>query len=121
MHIETSTTGNQEQAMQYCLIFCSCPDETTADQIAKSLLEQQQAACVHITPLGRSLYIWNNKLEQTQECQLVIKTHHTHFDAVRALIKTQHPYECPEILEIPIQAGDDKYMQWLQDTLGIHR
>lgn len=95
------------------VILCTTPDNKTAKIIAQSLLNNQLAACINIIPEIHSLYVWNNKLEQTQETQMIIKTTQACFSHVQEHINSQHPYDTPEIIEIPITNGAQNYLTWL--------
>jgi periplasmic divalent cation tolerance protein len=37
---------------------------------------------------------------------------------VEAAIKSQHPYETPEIIAVPIVKGSKEYLNWLDHELG---
>ncbi|HAS82485.1 MAG TPA: hypothetical protein DCS43_07395 [Verrucomicrobia bacterium] len=43
-----------------------------------------------------------------------IKTSTERYPEVEALIRKIHPYECPEIICLPIIAGLPDYLAWLQ-------
>lgn len=99
------------------IILCTTPDNKTAEHIAKHLVEQRLAACVTLIPGVTSVYLWEDKLEQTKEIQLLIKTHCKHQAAVLETIKAAHPYTVPELLVLPIQSGDAQYLSWLHASL----
>jgi periplasmic divalent cation tolerance protein len=95
------------------LILCTCPSAEVAETIASQLVEYRLAACVNILPGVRSVYQWEGKIETAQEQLLLIKSPQDHFEAIELLIKTQHPYQLPEIIAIPIARGSDEYLQWI--------
>lgn len=97
------------------LILCTCPDETSARQIAQQLLQDKHAACINLVPHLTSLYVWEGQQEEQQEVQMLIKTCRTLFKCVEAQIIELHPYEVPEIIAIPIEEGSTAYMHWLQE------
>jgi periplasmic divalent cation tolerance protein len=74
------------------------PDE--ARVIAQAILERKLAACVNILPGVESHYWWQGKLESGQEVMLIIKSSAEQFDALAALVKEKHSYECPEIVAV---------------------
>lgn len=84
--------------------------------IATKLIEDKLAACVNLFPLD-SIYLWQGKINQDQEYQLIIKTHLSKFDELAATIKTLHSYEVPEIIALPIIAGSKTYLDWLGASL----
>lgn len=84
--------------------------------IATKLIEASLAACVNLFPLD-SIYLWQGKINQDQEYQLIIKTDLSKFDELAATIKTLHSYEVPEIIALPIVAGSKTYLDWLGASL----
>lgn len=84
--------------------------------IAICLIEAKLAACVNLFPLN-SIYLWEGKINQEQEYQLIIKTDLNKFDELAAKIKTLHSYEVPEIIALPIIAGSKTYLDWLGSSL----
>jgi periplasmic divalent cation tolerance protein len=44
---------------------------------------------------------------------LVIKTRASHFDALRESVRALHSYDTPEIVMLPMTAGDPDYLAWL--------
>ncbi|WKE65030.1 divalent-cation tolerance protein CutA [Gallaecimonas kandeliae] len=101
---------------QALVVLCTCPDEGSAEALAKTLLEARLAACVNLLPGMRSLYLWQGELCDEPEVQLVIKTQAKHFDALVQLLRAHHPYDTPEILALPVVAGAPDYLAWLKEV-----
>lgn len=92
---------------------------TEADQIAFRLVEERLAACVNVLEMPvRSTYRWQGKVETATEYLLVIKTSRAKFAALRDRIAALHSYDTPEVIALPIQAGAEKYLAWLGESLG---
>ncbi|MGE8224610.1 divalent-cation tolerance protein CutA [Stenotrophomonas pigmentata] len=100
--------------MDVRLVFCTCPDDQTAQTLARLLVEQRLAACVNLLPAMRSVYRWQEQIEQAEEIQLVIKTCADRLDALSAAIRQHHPYELPEIVAISPSAGLPAYLDWIR-------
>jgi len=101
----------------YALILCSCPDQQSANEIARELVERQQAGCVNILPGVSSIYRWQGKLKEKSEYLLLIKSHQQMCHTIQQSIHEIHPYETPEILSIKIDNGLPAYLAWLEDSL----
>ena len=84
-----------------------------AQNIAMSLVEAGDAACVNIVPGVRSIYRWQGKTHEDGELLLLIKSTGDRFEAIRATIRRLHCYDIPEIIALPITAGDIDYLRWL--------
>ncbi len=91
----------------------TAPDTDTGARIAQALVEERLAACVSLVPGVRSIYRWQGAIEDDQEVLLVIKTHVERFAALAERLCALHPYEVPELLALPVDAGLAPYLQWV--------
>jgi periplasmic divalent cation tolerance protein len=95
------------------LVLCTAPDDDTAAHLAHALLDARCAACVNVLPGLRSIYRWKGAVEEAREVQLLIKTRTARFADVERVLRAHHPYEIPEIIAFPIDAGGADYLAWL--------
>lgn len=102
---------------QHIIALNTCPDEATASTIATRLVEKKLAACVNILPGVKSIYRWQGKIEQDNELLLIIKTRNDVMAQLESLIREYHPYELPEIVTVPINAGLNEYLNWIDQSL----
>ena len=100
------------------IIFCTCPNQESAEGIANHLIGQKLAACVNIIAGITSVYEWEGNIESSQEHLLFIKSHRDKYTAIEGAIKTLHPYELPEIIAVPIDRGLPEYLQWINTCLS---
>lgn len=87
-----------------------------ASSIADSLVNNKLAACVNIVKGIESVYQWQGKIEHDKEILLIIKTKQSLFSPVEQAIQKQHNYELPEIIAVPIEAGEKNYLNWIQSA-----
>jgi periplasmic divalent cation tolerance protein len=66
----------------------------------------------------RSIYRWKGAVERDEERLLVVKTRTERFEALREAIVALHPYEVPEVVAMPIEAGSAAYLRWLDESVG---
>ncbi len=99
------------------LVFCTCPDEEVARDLAKKLIEQRLGACVNTLPGIHSMYQWKDQVCEDTECLLLIKTTAEQLPALQTAIAAMHPYELPEIIAVPISAGLPAYLDWIQASV----
>jgi periplasmic divalent cation tolerance protein len=92
------------------LVTASSADE--ARTLARAILEQKLAACVNILPGVESHYWWQGKLESGAEVMLFIKSSAEQFEALAALVKAKHSYECPEIVALAPEEIAPAYRKW---------
>ena len=57
-------------------------------------------------------------MERDEERLLLIKTRAERFQALRETILSLHPYELPEVVAVPIEAGSAPYLDWLDESVG---
>ncbi|CAI0840689.1 Divalent-cation tolerance protein CutA [Serratia quinivorans] len=100
------------------VILCTAPDEATAQDLAARVLGEKLAACVTLLPGASSLYYWEGKLEQEYEVQMLFKSQRRHQDALLNYLKQHHPYQTPELLVLPVMAGDKDYLLWINASLN---
>ena len=98
-------------------ILTTTSSQEEARRVAHSLLGQRLAACVQILGPVESHYWWQGVVESGQEWLCVIKTHRRLFELVARCIRQLHSYDTPEIIAVPVVAGDERYLQWLRETL----
>ena len=99
---------------EYSLVIATAGSKDNARSIAKRLVELRLAACVQMSPI-ESVYRWNEGICEDAEVLLVIKSRTDRFEAIKAAIKENHPYEVPEILQVPISDGLPAYLAWIDD------
>lgn len=104
-------------ARSFAVVLVTAPDLKTARALARAVLEPHLAACVNIVPRIESHYWWQGKLERSTEALLIIKTTGPRLAALEQAILAQHPYDTPEILALPIQAGTARYLDWLAQSV----
>lgn len=103
--------------MDYRLYLTTVSSKNDAKAIAKELLKYKAAACVNIIEKMTSMYVWNNKICTDEECLMVIKSRADYVDAVKKIVLTMHKYDLPEFIEIPITAGYEDYLRWIDESI----
>lgn len=97
-----------------CLVLCTAPSAEVAAELARGLVQAGLCACVNVLPGVRSFYVWQGELCDDAEVQLFIKTRAARFDEVAAWLAEHHPYDEPEVIAVPIEAGSPGYLAWLR-------
>ena len=99
------------------VVLTTCAVESDAERMARALVDGRLAACVNVVPGMRSFYHWKGETQSSEEFLLIVKTSRDLFEALRAEMERLHPYELPELLALPVVAGADDYLSWLQSNL----
>jgi periplasmic divalent cation tolerance protein len=99
----------------YCVILTTTGSHEEADRIADLLVSRRLAACVQVMDVA-STYIWEGRLQKQAECLLLIKTARGLYKQVEAAIVANHSYHVPEIVQLPIFEGLDRYLGWIGEN-----
>ena len=91
----------------------TAPDRATAEQVGEALVRERLAACANVLPGVTSLFWWGGELQRAEEALLVLKTAAERVEALLARAVELHPYEVPELLALPVEAGLPAYLEWV--------
>src|SRR5919199_1490155 len=98
------------------LVISTYPNEESIVEISNNLIiAKKLCACISLTKV-RSIYDWNNKLEDQEEFVVFFKTTKLRANRLKDEIKKVHPYKVPEILEIKMDDVSKTYLSWLVET-----
>lgn len=100
------------------VVLVTCPNPRVGGRISRELIRRRAAACVNLIPRIESCYRWEGKLERSSESLLLIKTAARHVPALSRAIRTLHPYDCPEIIALPVAAGFAPYLRWVLESVA---
>ena len=103
--------------MNFFLTYIMTKNENEALTIANLAVKKNLAACGNIFPKIKSIYKWQNKLQNDNETLLILKTNSNKYPLLEKLILEKHSYEVPCILKIPISDGNKEYLKWINDSL----
>ena len=98
------------------LVFSTAPvaaGNDTAEQLARTLVDERLAACVNVHAPMVSIYRWKGAVERDSERQLVIKTTRALVPLLEKRLRELHPYEVPELVVVATSGGSDKYLEWV--------
>lgn len=98
------------------IVLTTAGTKEEAENIARALLERKLAACVNVVAID-SIYRWKGKVESSPEHLLIIKTTAKAFDGVRTAIEELSTYDLPECIQLPIEAGSQAYLKWIDDSV----
>jgi periplasmic divalent cation tolerance protein len=101
-------------AFMVSVLYSTTDTIETAKTIARTLVKEKLVACVHIIPKIESIYRWEGKIEETNECVLLAKTSDRNVQKVIQKIRSLHPYEVPEILVFPPVGGLKEYLHYVE-------
>ena len=102
----------------YIQIYTTLPDQESAQTMARLVVEKKLGACAQIEGPIQSVYRWEEKIESSQEFKLTIKSKSSLYDDLEREIKSNHPYDVPEIIITQIPTGSADYLKWIDEALS---
>ena len=100
------------------VVLITAGSEDEAYSIGRALVEERLAACANVLPGVRSVYRWEGRIQDDSEVMLLVKTRASLFPEVVLRVRQLHSYEVPEVIALPIESGDDTYLDWIRSATG---
>jgi periplasmic divalent cation tolerance protein len=109
---------DNERMTDFYLLITTVESAEDAHHMAQLAVEKRLAGCVQVQSSCQSFYRWRDALEVSTEYPVHFKTNTSCLDSLIELIKTNHPYEVPEIITVRLDSVDADYANWLSSSLG---
>jgi periplasmic divalent cation tolerance protein len=103
------------------VVFTTVASDEEAVKFVRALLDRRLIACGTLYAGARSLYRWQGKVADEREVVVMLKTRSGRLDSLRTAFAELHPYKVPELLALPVEAGSEKYLEWIngETTLAL--
>jgi periplasmic divalent cation tolerance protein len=101
------------RASSITLVITTLPDQESARQLARLLVEERLAACVNVLAPCDSIYRWQGAIQENGEVPMIIKTTPERYHQLEAFLRERHPYDLPEILALDPEQGLPDYLAWV--------
>ena len=98
------------------LLITTVPNQFLAEQISKELIEKKLAACISIKEI-KSIYIWQENIEENKEFELTIKSLPEKIDELTLILKEKIDYEVPELI-YKVFDSENSYFQWIKESIN---
>ncbi len=86
--------------------------------VAETVLKNRLAACAQISNEIESIYWWKDDIVKSTEYVLTLKTKEVLYQQIEDIVKSNHPYDTPEIIGVSLSYIESEYRQWLSDEIG---
>ncbi|MEE2742602.1 MAG: divalent-cation tolerance protein CutA [Bdellovibrionota bacterium] len=94
------------------------PEKSKAIELARTLTKEKLIACANIIDQMTSIYEWKDEICEEVEVLIIMKTQKACFEALNSRVKELHPYDCPCIIGLSIEAGNQEYLDWIKTQTG---
>lgn len=101
----------------YIQIQITFPTAELAHEMATKLVRERLVACAQVCGTIQSIYPWKGVCETSRETLLLAKTTLPLFERLESAVRADHPYECPQIVALPIVTANADYLDWLNEQL----
>ena len=99
------------------LIYANCTDQNKAEQLARTLVEEQLVASASIIPHTKSFYLWEGGLKEDQQVSVLMQCRTSYIKRVFERIRDMHSYDPPAVMATDITEGDPHFLDWMQRVL----
>ena len=94
------------------------PSVDAARTATRTLVEERLVACGNIIQGVESIYTWKGEIESSLEALVIFKTTATRVDEMMRRLREIHPYEVPEMLQVPADGGWRDYLSWVKENVS---
>lgn len=101
------------------VVFTTVATQDEAVTLVRALLDRRLIACGTLLPAARSLYRWKGKVADESEVVIMLKTRAARLPLLETAFAELHPYKVPELLALPVSAGAEKYLGWIDAETSL--
>jgi len=97
-----------------CSVVLTAPDAEWLAQFTRTLVADRLCAAAHIFPM-RAIYRWGGEMNDVSEFRAECHTRTVLVSDIVERISSEHPYEVPGVVVLPLIGGGPDYLRWVQD------
>ncbi len=90
-----------------------------AKALVRRLVDSRVIACGTILEGAVSIYRWEGKVVESTEAVVLLKTQRQRWGDLLEAVERDHPYDVPELLQLPVEAGLDRYLEWVKAETSV--
>ena len=102
---------------KHIVILITAKDLDEANRIAEKLVSEKLIACANVISNIKSIFWWEGKVDKSDEVLLILKSQEKFFEKIIKTVKSVHSYQVPEIIALPIVAGNQDYLKWIDESV----
>ena len=108
--------GELPSPTTHLVVLTTVGNEDDARGLIRGLVEDRVVACGTLVA-ATSIFRWKGAVSEESEVLVLLKTRRALWHELEAAIERRHPYDVPELLALPVEAGAHRYLDWLdQET-----
>lgn len=102
-------------AAEHVIVMTTTDSEQAARELAAAAVEAGLGACAQLVGPIISVFRWDGEIQTEQEWRVEVKTAADRVEPLTEQLRERHSYDVPEIITVPITAGNPAYLTWLVD------
>lgn len=104
-------------ASDFCFVYMTAGSVDEARMIGEVLVAERLAACVNMIEGMTSIYRWEDEIRRDAEIVMIAKTTKDQVDPLSERVRTLHSYECPCIVALPVEGGNQAFLNWINEQI----
>ena len=100
------------------IVYITAANKSEALSLARMLVQEKHLACANIIGGATSVYWWEGALQEAEEAVIIAKTTAAKVEEMIARAKELHSYECPCVVTLPVEKGNEMFLKWVGETIG---
>jgi len=97
-----------------CEVVITADDADWLAAFTRRLVADRLAACGHQIPAIRSIYRWEGVVHDESEARVALHTRASLVPAIVDRTNTEHPYDVPCVIALPVTGGNQAYAEWVR-------
>ena len=99
-------------------VYCIFANVEEAERIGRTVVEERLAACINILGPCRSIYRWQDAVEEADEVPAILKTAGGVANRLISRIAELHSYDVPAISVWPIERLHAAFGDWVEGVVS---
>jgi periplasmic divalent cation tolerance protein len=96
-----------------CEVIITADNADWLADFTRSLVQDRLAACGQNIASIRSIYRWNDTIEDEVEARVALHTRTSLVPSIVTEVNLNHPYDLPCVIALPVTAGNPEYIRWV--------
>lgn len=99
-----------------CEMIITADNEAWLLNFTRSLVDDRLAACGQLIGPIRSIYRWDDGVQEDTEVRVAVHTRESLVPAIIERTRAEHSYEVPCVLSVPVENGNPDYLAWVIES-----
>ncbi len=104
---------SETRETKYWVAYSTVNSQDKARELASECVRRGVVACVSTIGPVESTYQWQGEVVQEAEWMLMMKLVDSQRPGLLAAMDELHEYDVPELIFVPIEAGSEPYLAWM--------